>query len=729
MYDIDQVCFYDLEVLPGWFLAGFKFEGCYYQYVNDLTAVQKFLNWLEANKVQLFGFNSLGYDDIVLTEFEASNGCPDSAQRKSVDIIVHKVPRWTLPNSINSIDLMPVLPGRMSLKKIGVCLGHKRLQELPVAWDRHPSLDDQNVTVGYNKNDLDITEALFHNLRSQIDLRVELSRQYSIDLRSKGEAQIAEAVLLAECRSLGKEGTKKQLNEIARRYVEEEDTVAVKVPTWWKDLVVGKLPIVESIGNDIFSTRIPIDPQTERLQKGALDRTVYLGDRYYQMGVGGLHSIDGPGAWVPGEGEDLLDIDVESFYPRIMLTQGLYPRALGAMFLQIYSDIVERRLTAKRTGDKTTNEVLKIVINGTFGKTSDPYSALYDPTVTANVTVTGQLCLLALIEMLDGVANVVSANTDGISVIGSDRATLEQTVESWERLTGFDMEYTGYLALYQKDVNNYLALKTDGDLKKKGEFIDKWPDLRHTPYANIVATAVGAALKSGVSVSDTIRQCSDINQFIITQSVGGNFTTSWNGQPLGKVLRFYKSTLKIAQPIMRTPGEGDKGNAGMVSDSDGCVPLEDLPDRLPEDIDYDWYIGKAHALQDLISTPKRRGQNRCAEVMHRAGLRPCMVNPNKTRSRARVEYGKTDFSSMPPGWVMGTGTGDGLMAVCRDDVTTIHRTVTDYPTKSRAKVKKDHGFELIYGARVPLNRPCFTVEGMSLFDRYYTPAELKKVKR
>ena len=46
---------------------------------------------------------------------------------------------------------------------------------------------------------------------------------------------------------------------------------------------------------------------------------------------------------------------------------------------------------AKRTGDKVTNEAMKIMINGSFGKFGSKWSVLYSPDLLIQTTVTGQL--------------------------------------------------------------------------------------------------------------------------------------------------------------------------------------------------------------------------------------------------------------------------------------------------------------------------------------------------
>jgi hypothetical protein len=156
-----------------------------------------------------------------------------------------------------------------------------------------------------------------------------------------------------------------------------------------------------------------------------------------------------------------------------MLNMGMYPTALGKHFLTVYRDILETRLKAKHSGDKVTDSVLKIVLNGTFGKTSNRYSILYNPKMMIQTTLTGQLSLLMLIEALEhrGV-KVVSANTDGI-VIKCPRArydSVTKLIHRWEKITNLETEETRYRSLYSRDVNNYIAIKENGSAKTKGVF-------------------------------------------------------------------------------------------------------------------------------------------------------------------------------------------------------------------------------------------------------------------
>jgi len=65
------------------------------------------------------------------------------------------------------------------------------------------------------------------------------------------------------------------------------------------------------------------------------------------MGIGGLHSCEKSQYVVADENTLLVDGDVKSYYPSIILQQKLSPKAMGKDFITIYQSIVTRRIKAK----------------------------------------------------------------------------------------------------------------------------------------------------------------------------------------------------------------------------------------------------------------------------------------------------------------------------------------------------------------------------------------------
>jgi hypothetical protein len=328
-----------------------------------------------------------------------------------------------------------------------------------------------------------------------------------------------------------------------------------------------------------------------------LKENINLCGNSYKMGIGGLHSCEKSQYIEPNENQLLFDLDVASYYPNIILQQQLAPSALGKPFLKVYQSIVERRIAAKKAGDKSTAETLKICVNGSFGKLGSKYSFLYAPELLIQTTVTGQLALLMLIEMVSNTgARVVSANTDGIVILcdkSQEREVLEQAFE-WELETSYELERTDYKALASINVNNYLAVTLGGKTKTKGKGVFAKGGLAKNPDCKIIYEAVAAFLSEGVPLDTTINDCKDLTKFIMLRRVNGGAV--WMGEELGKAVRYYHSSdLSLANESINYATNSNK-----VPKSLGCRPAMDLPERFPDDVDLQLYFNKAEKLLEEV---------------------------------------------------------------------------------------------------------------------------------
>jgi hypothetical protein len=307
---------------------------------------------------------------------------------------------------------------------------------------------------------------------------------------------------------------------------------------------------------------------------------IEIGSSVYQMGIGGLHSTEKSKAFKANEEFLIRDADVTSFYPNIILNEKLYPKHIGEQFLDVYQEIVTRRIQAKKAKDDTTANTLKIVINGSFGKFGSKYSFLYSPKLLLQTTITGQLALLMLIEQLEKAGiSVISANTDGIvSKIPVFFNYAYKTVcDAWQRKTGFNLEFTEYKALYSRDVNNYIAVKPDGKTKTKGVYAQA--TLTKNPNNQICIDAVTNYILNKTPIAETIRSCTDITKFLTVRGVKGG--AHKNGQFLGKVVRWYYSTSEKGTINYIT-------NNNKVPLTENAKPLMELGE-FPEDVDFAKY--------------------------------------------------------------------------------------------------------------------------------------------
>ena len=588
-----------------------KFEG------QDLDR-DAVLRLMKAYRV--VGFNSADYDVPMITAALAGFSCPQLKQLSDHIILTSNEGRpikpWdvershnlVMPRELDHIDLIEVAFGDGSLKLYGGRLHSQRLQDLPINPDALISPSDRAVLRDYCANDLSTTLDLFNALQADLALRERISVEYGVDVRSKSDAQVAEAIIRKRVETaLGE--------KVYRPEIPPGSTFRYQPPPF---IVFSGQPCREAF-EKVKAAEFCIKPNgrpwvpawgeetDEKRAEGAPE--VLIGEGIYRMGYGGLHSSEQCASYVSNDREKLFDNDVASYYPRIIEELALFPQHIGPVYLGIYSEIIKTRLAAKASGDKATAQTLKIVLNGSFGKYGSRWSVLYAPNLMIQVTLTGQLCLLMLIEAFErfGIP-VISANTDGVicrcpvELIETKNRILKQ----WAEATGFETEETPYKAVYSRDVNNYLALKyafdeksktwldAPGGFKGKGAFNDGTTIeaiLAKNPAGVIAIDAVRAFLEHGVPINRTIYGCKDVRKFLFVRRVQGG--GAYAGQYLGKVVRWYIGVARN-EPI-RYVKSGNK-----VARTDGCVPCMQLPDSLPNDIDFSWYAKEAlNILKDI----------------------------------------------------------------------------------------------------------------------------------
>ena len=214
----------------------------------------------------------------------------------------------------------------------------------------------------------------------------------------------------------------------------------------------------------------------------------------------------------------IIDADCASMYPSIMLQYGLLSRALNEDGRKRFSEIRDRRIEAKKNGDKNVANAYKVIINSIFGLSNDKTSDLYDPKTGHMVCMYGQLLMLDLVEKIEAQVESVKFiqyNTDGIffTYDGTQETfdRLDDVVYEWEQRTGLSMEFDYYKSIWQSNVNNYMALSEDGKLHRKGAAYKSasFKDGR----IPIIRKAVIQYLVHGTPVEETIRSCDDLMQF------------------------------------------------------------------------------------------------------------------------------------------------------------------------------------------------------------------------
>jgi hypothetical protein len=657
----------DVESYPNYFLACFtSVQTGHVFYFESIAGVSKvdinLLTWVLMNFITI-GFNSLSYDMPIL--YLAADGAEPHVLWVATKQIIQEEMRPTdvlrqhraKVIKCDHIDLIEVAPLQASLKTYAGRLHAPKMQDLPFAPGTSLSFDQITIVRWYCVNDITNTAYLRECLRKHIELRVELSNEYKVDLRSKSDAQIAESVISHELQRIT--GTRPK-----RPTISPGTAYRYKVPAF----IQYRSPLMNWALETIRRAQFVIDDtgsvvMPEEVAALKLD----MNGSVYRMGIGGLHSSEKTTAHFTDKDFILFDKDVTSYYPFIILNLGLTPSHLGQPFLKVYRAILDRRIAAKRAKNGVVADSLKIVVNGSFGKLGSKWSILYAPDLMIQVTITGQLSLLMLIERLEYAGiHVVSGNTDGI-VIKCPRHmqhVMDEVVAQWEQDTGFPTEETRYMALYSKDVNNYLAVKQTFDeerkvwiekpdgTKGKGAYTNPWAStknmaerLHKNPTATICVEAVCDYLSKGVPLEQTIRASKDIKKFVAVRAVKGGAVKVWDRIPppdhntqaellhmagfttiaedawvapgaSDRSAMYGKDAYKVAVDMLSKPGRSEyigktvrwyyakdvpgeivyASNGNKVPRSNGAKPLMQLSGEFPDDVDFDWYLTEARRI-------------------------------------------------------------------------------------------------------------------------------------
>ena len=254
---------------------------------------------------------------------------------------------------------------------------------------------------------------------------------------------------------------------------------------------------------------------------------------------------------------------------------------------------------------------LKLAVNSVYGKSSDMQSWIYDRQLTMFTTITGELSLLMLIEKyeLAGI-HVISANTDGVTIKikKTDLDKMHEINAWWSQLTGYELERTDYTKIVFSTVNDYIAIKPNGDIKKKGDFLTDF-ELHKNKSARVVPLALEQYFINGTPVADYITGHRNIYDFAIRQRATRDFhfegrTKEGVVNVYNKLLRYYVSI--EGEKLLKVKNENSTSGAAAVSQVEAgewvmhvCNHL--TPDHPLDNINHSYYIERAERIINKIS--------------------------------------------------------------------------------------------------------------------------------
>ena len=447
--------------------------------------------------------------------------------------------KWKYQQWFESFDILTMLYStqlRVGLKEMQVTMQYPNVQEFVYNWDIPLVESKFDEMIQYNINDVESTSELLDRCKKDIELRIAIEDEYGVRVLSKDGVNIGMKII-----------TQKYLEKTGQTWWDIKDLRSPmdKIPL--KDVILPFVKYDSPILKDMLDT---LKKQTVSPGRKGYEYKFIFNNLRYTIGVGGIHSVNDPEIIITKEDEYLIDCDVASLYPSMLIQHKFYPKHLGPEFLEIYSKIREERLEAKHNGDKVKNETLKFALNGLSGNLQNEHNFCYSPFAVMQIRVNGQLLLLMLAEKLVEIGcKIIQANTDGLFLICKKNKYEEyqKVCKEWEKLTKLELEEDRFEAMYQYAINDYIAVK-EGYHKTKDKKLIKTKGMFITEILlgkglspKIIPEAIINYFVDNIPVEETIKNCKDIRKFLKAEKTGKQWTVEYNDKIQQRINRFYVS--------------------------------------------------------------------------------------------------------------------------------------------------------------------------------------------
>lgn len=607
---------YDLEVYPNFFL----FQGYHVEThrmmlfeisfrKNELTSMLSFLHACIKARQVFVGFNNLNFDEPILQmiiqqgEFTTN----ELIFKKCEEIINgdgfrHLI--WPDKRMLKQIDLFKInhfdnRARSTSLKMLEFNMREENVQSLPIKPGTYLTPEQCDQLIEYGVNDVLVTYRFLKECRPAILLRHTLSNKYGIDFTNFNDAKIGKEFFIAvlESRSPGicyhREGFKKTVKQTIRESINLKDVI---------------LPSIEFNDPEFDRVKTWLTHQTITETKGVFNNvSAVTGGIEYVFGLGGIHASVDSSIVKECDEYAIIDVDVTSYYPRLAMVNRIYPEHLSDVFCDAYEGLFQMRRSSPKSTHPHENAILKLALNGVYGDSNNEYSPFYDSKYTMTVTINGQLLLCLLAEWFNAMiheCSVIQANTDGLTlrVARHGLDDFAAVMKRWENFTGLELERADYSAMYIRDVNNYIAVYTDGKVKRKGCYDYELP--HHKNHSQmIVAKVAEQHLLHGADIKESILFHDDVMDFMLRTKVPRSSRLMWGDEQGQNITRYYISTdgkplSKIMPELPNKPGSGERTmgiNVGKVA-----TVCNDMRNHVVKNIDYQYYIDEVEKITEVL---------------------------------------------------------------------------------------------------------------------------------
>lgn len=537
-----SIIVYDIEVFAFDFVicAEDLFTGQKWEIVNNLEEARQW--YLQTRDSMYTGYNSYSYDNNVTRGYLQGKDAYQLSQAviKSDDRgLIYKL-FDTRKTPILGCDIYHAHKG-FSLKEHEGFMGLE-IKETDVDFDNPEKLtpEELRLEIDYCWKDVDATKLQFYKMIDPILAKAFICAMFGLDKRSFNQT---EANLVAEI--MGAERPSEVRDDLTSEW-QIPDNLNVTIPEVL-EMFTGHEFELNKKGKPVAKGTY-VDPETGYTIK---------------YGAGGVHGAVSQYIHI---GRFLQD-DAASLYPWIYILFAVLSRNVPEENKHLIRELLDKRIEAKYSTEEFTHingvqvpmavlvDGVKRPVNSLFGATGAEFNGLYDPRYQFLTCVIGQCVFTDFYEGIRDHVQMIQTNTDAHTFIPNseeDERIVDEYVADLSKRTGLKFDKDEFIAIYQKDVNNYVAIDAKGKVKMKGA-VSMTNGLKFSKA--IVSNAFLNYVVSGVDFNEYIDQCDDLRQFQMITKTGWQFDKTvfvdadGNEHPAQKVNRVFAT--KVTERAVR----------------------------------------------------------------------------------------------------------------------------------------------------------------------------------
>ena len=614
------VALYDIEVFPNCFHCTVSDSESHKKYKFEISnrknQLEELIDFFYFKRIEhiMCGYNNHHYDDIIINYmiffrntmkrfdylkicnslYYLSKAIIESEKTENID----KIKPYKYANYFYSFDLMTMLYSaakQKSLKEVEILLGMDNVQEFEAGFDQRLLDSEIDDMIKYNETDVNATELLLNTVKDEVDLRLEVEKEWGFDALSMSNIRIGEEILLRQSnlKGVALEEAKSKIRRVAK--IENKDII---------------LPFIQYSNPKLKEVLLDVKNATcypcksDKKQKN-YEKKFVLSNTCYSIGEGGIHTINEPRIFKPTADQYIGHSDVTSMYPSLAIIYKWLPVHLGKDFWNVYESLYKERVIAKRNHDELKAKAFKFALNSPIGKMQNESSWAYDPLNAYKIRMNGQLILLMLVDRLLSInCKIVQVNTDGVVYIAdkANRELINQFIHEVENITKLHFDSDDYESFYQYDVNNYFGIRKgysqSGDpslIEKKGKFITEI-GLNNSMTPVVISKAVINYFLTKEPIDKFVKEDKNIRDFLMSQSVNREFKIEYGNKPIQRINRYYASNsgyylMRVKDKMYETKKESILSDVGVILlNHIDSTPIE------KRKINYQYYIGKAKTI-------------------------------------------------------------------------------------------------------------------------------------